>query len=986
MPTIEEVLLGNLTEEQRLAATDTSAEVLCLACAGSGKSRTLAYRIARLVATGVAPSSIVAFTFTEKAADSIKQRVAAALSAAGLSPTILGAMFVGTIHSYCQFVLGEMDAKYRQFDVLDENRLKLYLISRYGEINLAPLRDARLTAAGNRHPYFETIKQACHAWQTLNDEMLAIESVLEVDPIIGAALSRLDACMRRDQFIDFSMMIRLVVEGLRAGNAGARQAVSTIRHLMVDEYQDVNPLQEALIVELRRVVETLFVVGDDDQAIYAWRGADVNNILTFQQRFPQASQHTLPVNFRSTELIVKTADSFAAAELGATRYVKNPRANQTVAPNDYKVLWFDDRQGEAEWVASRIQSLLGAEYRELGGDGITWESRGLTPADFAILMRSTRTKEPSGVPRHTAFTSALVNRGINYSLEAGGSIFDRVQVAVLRSAFGLLRIQTPDRNSAQMFFDTQVQPAYPQADFNSFARVLTDWGRRIHRAPGGPRLRLYPQGLVHELLDALGISRSNFDPGTMQDIGMFSRILQDVESVYLSIDSAPRFSEILNFLENVAEEGYDTETSELLLRPDVVTVSTVHKMKGLEFPVVFVVDVEAQRFPKNRRSYSGWLPTQLIGPAIARGAYQSTRNEEIRLFYTAITRAERFIAITGSQTLPGGIRLAKRSSFAGRLSDPAISTSPEAFPVGLTQVPARRRIGEAVMPTSFSDIRYYLRCPKDYQLRKSFGFSPPVADLFGFGTTVHAAVCKLHELTREGAPTRQEAENIAREMFHVKHVPQSQNPDTNPGPYERAKEASARLVGHYAESYSTDFLRRRQVEVRFEIPVQKAVVSGSIDLMLREDQAGNVVDAAVVDFKAMEGGDEPTTNTDLEWAELSLQVQLYAKAARDVLGENARTGSLHLLKDNQRISIPVNDAAVAAAINNVEWAVDRIIADDFPMRPHPRKCASCDFRSLCPARAEQFRTETIPLPLHVPGTPNLRLVPAFKDFAQELPQ
>lgn len=890
-------------------------------------------------------------------------------------------MYIGTIHSYCQSILGEMDAQYRQFDVLDENRLTLYVISRYGELNPAPLRAARPTSQGNPQPYFETIKQVCHAWSTLNDEMLTVAAVVAADQALGAVLERLRNSMLRDQFIDFSLMIRLVVDGLRSRDAGAERAVSGVKHLMVDEYQDVNPLQEALIVELRRFVETLFVVGDDDQAIYAWRGADVNNILTFMDRYPNASQHTLAVNFRSTELIVRTADQFAGAELGPARFVKAPRANRTIAPNDYRVLWFDDRAAEAEWVADRIQSLLGAAYQEVNGDGTARETRGLTPGDFAILMRSTKTDEPGGAPRHAAFTRALGARSIDYSLEAGGSVFDRPQVAVLRGAFGMLRNGTPDRNTAQSFFNTRIVPAYPNADFTRFASVLSEWGRRIHRPPDGPRIRLYPQGLVHELLAALGLPRTNFDPGTMQDIGIFSRIMQDVESVYLSIDSDRRFSEILNFLENVAENGYDTETGEVLLRPDVVTVSTVHKMKGLEFPVVFLVDVEAQRFPKNRRAYSGWLPTQLIAPAVARGAYQSTRNEEVRLFYTAVTRAERFLAVTGCASLPGGTRSRQRSPFAQRLSDPAIVTVPAGLPAGLTQAPRRRRTGDAVMPTSYSDIRYYLRCPKDYQLRKSFGFSPPIADLFGFGTTVHAAVCKLHEITQGAPPSRAEAEQVARDVFHVKHVPQSRDPANNPGPYERAREASARVVGQYADTYQSDFLRRRQVEARFEIPVQQAVVSGSIDLMLHEDATGRVMEASVIDFKAMEGGDDPTTNEDLEWTELALQVQLYAKAARDVLGEDAKTGSLHLLKDNQRIDVPVDDQAVEAALANVEWAVDRIIANDFPMRPHPRKCGTCDFRSLCPARQEAFQTNLVPVAIHVPGTNERRTVRAFSEFA-----
>lgn len=134
MTDIHAVLSQSLTADQRSAALDPAREVLTLACAGSGKSRTLAYRIARLIAEGVEPTQIVAFTFTEKAAESIKRRVAEALTAAGFSPTMMGAMYLGTIHAYCQLVLGEMDATYRQFDVLDTNRFKLYALSRYPAI------------------------------------------------------------------------------------------------------------------------------------------------------------------------------------------------------------------------------------------------------------------------------------------------------------------------------------------------------------------------------------------------------------------------------------------------------------------------------------------------------------------------------------------------------------------------------------------------------------------------------------------------------------------------------------------------------------------------------------------------------------------------------------------------------------------------------------------------------------------------------------
>lgn len=971
MPRIDEVLRAALNERQYAAAVDPAREVLCLACAGSGKSTTLAYRIANLVALGADPHGIVAFTFTEKAADSIGLQVGTALAATRLPSTVLGAMFIGTIHSYCKYVLGQIDARYRQFDVLDENRLKLYLMSRYGQLGLQAIRQAR-----GAH-YFETIKEAADAWSILNDEMLNVATILPYDGLLAETLERLHGGLDRDQFIDFSLMARLVAEALERRDAGAERAVANLVHLMVDEYQDVNPSQERLISQLHARSQTLFAVGDDDQSLYAWRGADISNILEFDRRHPNCSRHTLSRNYRSTRAIVRVADDFASAELGARRMAKDPVAEDPEGARDLRVLWFPHRQAEAGWVADRIQALLGTRYRE--GDG---SIRGLTPGDVAILMRSTRTEEQDGRARHAAFSEALTARGIRFSLEAGGGVFDRPHARVLRDALMLLRAESPLRETARIFFDAEVHPVFPRADFEAFAGVLAHWGREIHAPSGGARRRVYPQQLVHDLLEAFRIADSAFDTAAMRDLGVVSRVVQDVEAVFVSVDSAERFQAILNFLANVAETGYDPGTEDVQRNPDTVTVATVHKVKGLEYPVVFIVDVESGRFPGRIHGYRKWLPREVMAAALGRGAYQGGRDEEARLFYTALTRAERFLYITGSQALPGGRKIWQRSPFSLRLRHAELSNAPIPLPAGLAPHPLVPRRDESVVPTTYSEIRYYLRCPKDYQFRKAFGFSPPIPELFGFGRSVHASVGKLHELFRERSPTGDEAERVARGLFHLKHVPPSREPDTRPGAYENARDKAGTIARQYAEAYSSDFARSRQVEVRFEIPLESAVIAGSIDLLLKEDKRGHILEAEVIDFKAMEGGPDPAANERLEWTELTLQVQLYARAAREVLGEDARTGAVHLLKDNQRISVPVDDEAVSAAVANVEWAVERILNGDFPMRPSPEKCRTCDFRALCAKRAEDFSADARPPALHLPGGER-RVAPAFSEFAGE---
>lgn len=953
----QEILRDKLTPEQYNAATDSSQEVLALACAGSGKSRTLAYRTAKLIADGEPPESIVAFTFTEKAAESIKRSVSKALVALGLDPLILGAVYIGTIHSYCQNLLPEIDGRYRQYEVLDENRLVLYLISRYGLLNIQGLRLSR----GKDPGYFKAIKELSSAWKIMHDEMVSIEAVKVYDEQLGNVFEQLWNSLDKDQFIDFSLMIRLIVDALESGQLDNRASIMNLKHLMVDEYQDINPLQERLIQELHKRSSTLFVVGDDDQAIYSWRGADVDNILTFQQRYPNCSAHSLSTNFRSTSAIVDSANHLIAQQLGPRRIQKTPTAYRNDLIRDYRKLWFNTREEEAEWVAEMISYILSSKYIEADGT-----ERGLTPADIAILMRSTGSEEVNGDPRHAAFSRALERRGIPFSIEAGGGVFDRPHVIILREAFELLRHWPVSRDDAQEFFQRIIR-VYPQANFNNFTNVLTNWGALIHSPQGGRRQRLLPQNLLYELLSAFGIENSNFDSIVMQEIGVFSKILQDVETVYVSVDSSERFAQILNFLSNVADSGYDISDEHVLIRPDAVTISTVHKVKGLEYPAVFVVDVEHRRFPGDNRDYKGWLPTQVISNAISRGAYQGSTQEEARLFYTAITRAERYLYITGAENLPGAKRVRKQSQFVLQLSNAEISTDTCIEIKGIERAEQCRRIDEAIVPTSYTEIRYYLACPQDYLFRQIFGFSPAIPDMFGYGRTVHTAISKLHEVYNDSAPTPEEAARIAEEVFHLKHVPPSHDPGNRPGAYEAAKKKSACILRTYAEQYEKDFTKRKQVEVRFEIPVNQAVIAGAIDLLVHEDDQGEINEANIVDFKTMEGGTEPLSNNDIDWTDLSLQVQLYAKASREVLNEGARTGSVHLLKDNQRVDVPIDDEAVSNAISNVEWAVDRILHEDFPRRPNPGKCDSCDFKLLCSKQPQNFKTQVVPPEIHLPS-------------------
>jgi DNA helicase-2/ATP-dependent DNA helicase PcrA len=371
------------------------------------------------------------------------------------------------------------------------------------------------------------------------------------------------------------------------------------------------------------------------------------------------------------------------------------------------------------------------------------------------------------------------------------------------------------------------------------------------------------------------------------------------------------------------------------------------------------------------------LPTNLIQNPLSRGLYQSNNAGEARLFYTALTRAERFLYISGSSNQPGLQRPKNPSPFKLRIQGlnlPEIISDESHLPENIERAEPRMRIDEESMPTSFTEIKDYLECPMKYKFRKIYGYSPAVPELFGYGLTTHTAINRIHQLFNNSAPSREQAEEIADDVFHLKHVfpvNQARNPGGE-GPYERAKSASKRLVGNYAEDYPSDFIQSRSLEQRFEIKADKALITGSIDLLLREDNDGNIVEARVIDFKSMDFPDGQLN--PFFWINLSLQVQLYAHAAEIVLGENARTGSVHLLKaanieDNpNRVNVPITEAAIQSAIQNIEWAVNRILEGEFPMRPSTSKCSECDFRKICSKQRQEFNSTEVPNPIHIPET------------------
>ena len=648
---------------------------------------------------------------------------------------------------------------------------------------------------------------------------------------------------------------------------------------------------------------------------------------------------------------------------------KEIRYHQNGNIQDLRNLWFQTREDEAKWVAQRIKSLIGTTYIEYNPDGTEKNRRGLTYSDFAVLIRGIRSQK--GENKDVQFVNAMRKLNIPVKTSGEGGIFDRPYAQCILSIMELLRNGTGvNRIDAEKCFNELVLPIFPEADKNKYFKVLQEWYSNIYASTTSARRKVYPQNFLHQLADALNL-RTLKDETALRDLGLFSDIIKDVEQTYVSIDSEWRYREMLNFLQNIAQ-NYELDSVDYISKVDAVNVSTIHKVKGLEYPVVFVVDLVNQRFPGKKGQYNGILPEELMENAIARGAYGNRTEDEARLFYTAITRAERLLYLTGSEIHPKLKTKKKKSVFTAELKHIDMRRDITLDNLASKIEPVPRFDNE--LPTDFSSVKSYLTCPFMYKLQNVYGYNAAVPELFGFGQTTHTILERLHQKYKDRIPTEKEIFDMVEDTFMLKHVFPSNDPINRPGSYERAKNLVHEIMKKYVDTYSDDFCRIRQDEARFELLVDEALITGSIDLLLKEDAAKNINAAEVIDFKSME---VPDQLEEFDWRDMSLQVQLYSRAAKEVIGENAKTGYVHTLKNNKRVEVPVDETAVKNAIGAIEWAVKGILQEDFPMRACSSNCKNCDYRALCRQEREPFKCQELPPVINTPV--GERVIAAFEE-------
>ncbi len=624
-------LLSQLNEPQREAVTSGDGPLLILAGAGSGKTRVIAYRIAYLIAErGVWPRNIVAVTFTNKAAEEMRNRVSKILEGLELG----SAPLISTFHSLCVRILRRdiesLKAGYtRAFTIYDQDdsvRLVKNCIRDLGldERQLTPRSvQAAISSAKNRGDDAEAFTARA---QHIDERRASIARVFQ----------QYEERLQRNNALDFDDLLIKTVRLLRDVPEVRERYNDRFRYLLVDEYQDTNSLQFGLIRLLTEQQQNICVVGDPDQSIYRWRGADIKNILKFEEHFPSAKVIRLEENYRSTQNILDVASGVIKHNLE-----RKEKALWTQNPSGELIRYYQaiDAESEARFVASKIERHLAADRNTRA----------------AVLYR---TNSQSRV-----FEEAMRRASLSYNIVGGFSFYERMEVrdiiAYLKLALNpddsiaLQRvINTPTRGIGKQTLD-EIEARARELG-SSYWEAISDLVQNEQRlSPRAVAALTNFQRIVNGL--AAKAAKVNSDQDVDEDIESTAPVSDLVKAAIMDSgyenalkaennDEAEARLENLQELVNAAvdyDEGGPQGLRDFIdhsalvsdtdqYKGDVpVTLMTAHSAKGLEFPVVFIVGLEDGLFPHSRSL-----------------ADASDIEEERRLCYVAMTRAEKYLYVT----------------------------------------------------------------------------------------------------------------------------------------------------------------------------------------------------------------------------------------------------------------------------------------------------------------------------------------------------
>ncbi len=610
---------SDLTPEQREAVLHRDGPLLILAGAGSGKTRVITRRVVQLIRTGARPGSIVAITFTNKAAGEMRERIHALVSDAVMKDGPV----VATFHAYAVRLLRELGPRAgisKDFSILDEDD------------QLALVREAAVSARIDVEKFraHQLVHAIGRAKERLDDAAFAAAAKTDLERAAAVVLPVYRKLQRERQALDFEDLVAEVVLLLER-DAEARDLVQRrVEFVLVDEYQDTNHAQYRLARLLAGARRNICVCGDPDQSIYGWRGADMGNILRFEEDYPGARVVLLERNYRSSANILRAANHLIGHN--AVRKDKQLRAGKDEPGLPIEVRRCLDEDFEAAYLARRVEEVI---------------AQGTAPGEVAVIYRAGKQAE--------RYEEALLKRNIPCATAGSVSFFDRAEIkdalAFIKlavnpnddlAALRALRATKKGVGKATLDKVHELQRRHgvsiveacaravdlPTVTRNTREALVSFAGlvREVHREAAGPAGPLV-EGVLQRAGLAEALRASGTEDGALraENLKVLVEAARDADRRARKKGAGPEGAGARGFLDRLSlmdnQDGSDDVR-------DRVTLTTVHAAKGLEFDVVFVVGMEEGLFPHQR--------------ALAEGQLE----EERRLAYVAFTRARKRLVLT----------------------------------------------------------------------------------------------------------------------------------------------------------------------------------------------------------------------------------------------------------------------------------------------------------------------------------------------------
>ncbi|MBI2033041.1 MAG: ATP-dependent helicase [Candidatus Levybacteria bacterium] len=986
-----------LNAEQREAITFGKGPLLIIAGAGTGKTTVITERIKHLILEkNVAPSEILALTFTDKAAREMEERIDIVM------PYGYTQLWINTFHAFCDRILRNEAIHIGltpNYKLMTEAESVLFLKKHFFSFQLSYFRPL-----GNPYKFIQGMLQH---FARLRDEDIAPieymqwaqtqsekrkakneetdESEIKKNLELANAYKTYEELKAKEGVMDFSDLISNALQLFRKRKNILKQYQRQFSYILVDEFQDTNYAQNKLAILLAGDTKNITVVGDDDQAIYRWRGAAISNMIQFKDTFPDAKIVTLTQNYRSTQGILDRSYDLISHNNPDRLEIKeniNKKLTSTrkVKSDPVELIYQERVEDEADVAVKQIQELTKKQYQY---------------SDIAILVRANDHAQP--------FIKALQRNNTPYQFLGPGRLFRQEEIKDLiaylkvlynfedttamyrvlnnplfgiepRTIAGILNLArrknlslfetveriTDEKNDIQEIFIKDVE----KEKLKKLIAMIHKHLKRVPHDSAGQILYYFAQDT--ELLNNFLSAKTASDTKYYQNIAKFFDKLQTFEAEY---DDA-RIFPVVDWIDLSLQMGESPIATDMdWSENNAVNILTIHSSKGLEFPVVFLVNLVSQRFPTRERREQIPIPQELIKEILPEGDYHL--QEERRLFYVGMTRAKNRLFLTAANYYGEGKRDRKLSPFVyealGQNTVEALMkkkkeektviqpslldwTQNYAEQTGV-QSPSDmvKLVSENgtsfITYVSYSQLQTFDLCPLHYKLQYLLRIPYQPTSALSFGTSVHAALRDFSQLIMQGSVLKPQDVLPLLEKVWIDEGYESKTHK------QQAFERAGYVLQKYLSDYPLNTAGRKVagIEIPFsfflsspEIRKSGLKIGGKIDRV--DLLSDNRIE--IIDYKT---GSNVPSEKDLQ---TNLQLTIYALAATEVQDRlfhkkpEEVTLSLHYLEENTMLTTIRSKEQLEKAKIDLLTKVNEIEKSDFSCSGSIF-CQNCEYKMLC---------------------------------------